>query len=186
MVKRLPDPRSRRSREEAGRRCAKQRSEPGSDKRGTKVDELHLLQLELIERITALVALAAPMQQESAEPAQPGTGVDAPGMVVPGNAVPTTPEPKDLPLGWLVHYLVGVAYALVFWIFLVPVPVFTATAGSGLVFGALSVAVPWFYFMPCLGKGVMASKTAMPLKACSLALANHLVFGLAMALAFSL
>lgn len=97
-----------------------------------------------------------------------------------------SPEPKELPLGWLVHYLVGVAYALVFWIFLVPVPVFTATAGSGLVFGALSVAVPWFYFMPCLGKGVMASKTAMPLKACSLAVANHLVFGLAMALAFSM
>jgi hypothetical protein len=36
-------------------RCVKQRSEPGSDKRGAKVDELHLTPLELIARITALV-----------------------------------------------------------------------------------------------------------------------------------
>ena len=35
--------------------CAKQHSEPGSDKRGTKVDELHLTPLELIDRIAKLV-----------------------------------------------------------------------------------------------------------------------------------
>lgn len=36
-------------------RCAKQHSEPGADKRGAKVDELHLTPLELIDRIAALV-----------------------------------------------------------------------------------------------------------------------------------
>jgi hypothetical protein len=36
-------------------RCAKQHSEPGSDKRGAKVDELHLTPLELLERIAARV-----------------------------------------------------------------------------------------------------------------------------------
>jgi hypothetical protein len=36
-------------------RCAKQHSEPSSDKRGAKVDELHLTPLELIARIAALV-----------------------------------------------------------------------------------------------------------------------------------
>ncbi len=36
-------------------RCAKQRSEPNSDKRGTKADELTLTPLALIERIAALV-----------------------------------------------------------------------------------------------------------------------------------
>jgi Putative transposase len=35
--------------------CTKQHSEPSSDKRGAKVDELHLTPLELIERIAALV-----------------------------------------------------------------------------------------------------------------------------------
>jgi hypothetical protein len=36
-------------------RCAKQQSEPGSDKRGARVDELHLTPLELIDRIATLV-----------------------------------------------------------------------------------------------------------------------------------
>lgn len=36
-------------------RCAKQQSEPSSDKPSTRVDELHLTPLELIERIAALV-----------------------------------------------------------------------------------------------------------------------------------
>ena len=135
MVERLPDLRSRRSPEEAGRRCAKQHSEPGSDKRGTKVDELQFTPLERIERIAALVppprthrhryfgvlapnsplraaavALAAPMPQATAEPAQPRTGVGTPGLVVPGNAIPTTPEtvpPNRSPA----HYLWAVLIA---------------------------------------------------------------------------
>jgi len=32
-------------------RCARQSSEPTADRRGTKVDELHLTPLELIDRI---------------------------------------------------------------------------------------------------------------------------------------
>ncbi len=48
-------------------RCAKQHSEPASEKRGVKVDELILTPLELINRIAALV------------PAEPATaGCDAP------------------------------------------------------------------------------------------------------------
>ena len=39
----------------AGVRCVKQRSEPSSDKRGTKAGELTLTPLELIDRIAALV-----------------------------------------------------------------------------------------------------------------------------------
>ncbi len=35
-------------------RCARQHSEPTGDKRGTKVDELHLTPLELIDCIAAL------------------------------------------------------------------------------------------------------------------------------------
>jgi hypothetical protein len=48
-------------------RCPKQRSEPTSDKRGTKMDEPHLTPLELIDRIAALVtALAQPAASQPA------------------------------------------------------------------------------------------------------------------------
>ncbi len=102
-------------------RCAKQHSEPGSDKRGAKVDELHLTPLELIARIAALVppprthrhryfgvlapnsphraavtALATPAQPAKqvvvqTEPAATGEGV--PGVAPLGQAIPPTPEP---------------------------------------------------------------------------------------------
>ena len=123
-------------------RCAKQRSEPGSDKRGAKVDELHLTPLELIARIAALVppprthrhryfgvlapnsplraaavAFAAPMQQATAEPAQPAAGVGVPGVVVAGNAVPPAPEPVAPPKRSKAHYLWAVLIARIYEVF---------------------------------------------------------------------
>ena len=101
-------------------RCAKQRSEPSSDKRGAKADEMHLTPLRLIERIAALVppprthrhryfgvlatnsplraavtALATPAQPTKqvvvqADPATTGEG--APG-VVPLGHPSSTPNP---------------------------------------------------------------------------------------------
>jgi uncharacterized membrane protein YagU involved in acid resistance len=91
------------------------------------------------------------------------------------------PQANELRVGWCVHYAVSVGYALVFYALMQLLPAFQPSLWDGLVFGALSVAVPWFYFMPCMGKGVMARLTARPVKACSVALANHVVYGVAMA-----
>jgi hypothetical protein len=103
-------------------RCAKQHSEPGADKRGAKVDELHLKPLELIARIAALVppprthqhryfgvlapnsplraavtALATPAQPSKqvvvqTEPANMSEG--APGVTPPGRAMRSHPRPS--------------------------------------------------------------------------------------------
>ena len=123
-------------------RCAKQHSEPSSDKRGPKVDELILTPLELIDRIAALVppprthrhryygvlapnsplraavvamAQAAPSQPAKvpAEPANAGYGV--PG-VTPGNSVPTPPEPAP-PRRSQAHYLWAVLIARIYEVF---------------------------------------------------------------------
>ena len=122
-------------------RCAKQHSEPGSDKRGAKVDEITLTPLELIDRIAALVppprthrhryfgvlapnsplragvtALAQPAKQVvvQAEPANMSEG--APGVVPLGHAMPPTPEsapPKRSPA----HYLWAVLIARIYEVF---------------------------------------------------------------------
>lgn len=42
-------------------RCAKQRSEPASDKRGAKADELHLTPLERVDRIYEALPLLCPL-----------------------------------------------------------------------------------------------------------------------------
>jgi hypothetical protein len=122
-------------------RCAKQHSEPGSDKRGAKVDELHLTPLDLIDRIAALVppprthrhryfgvlapnsplraaavALAAPAQQATAQPAQTDTGVGVTGVAPVGNAAPTQPEPVP-PKRSPAHYLWAVLIARIYEVF---------------------------------------------------------------------
>ena len=125
-------------------RCAKQQSEPTNDKRGAKVDELHLTPLELIERIAALVppprthrhryfGVLAPNSPHRAvavaleTPAQPAkqvvvqtdpaaTGEGAPGVAPLGHAIPPTPEPAP-PKRSPAHYLWAVLIARIYEVF---------------------------------------------------------------------
>jgi hypothetical protein len=123
-------------------RCAKQHSEPSSDKRGPKVDELVLTPLELINRIAALVppprthrhryygalapnsplrtavtalaqAAASQPTKVPPEPANAGDGV--PGFS-PGNAVPTQIEAAR-PKRSAAHYLWAVLIARIYEVF---------------------------------------------------------------------
>ncbi len=87
------------------------------------------------------------------------------------------PVPFELGLGWLTHYLVGIAYAMllvglqgVAWLEQ-PTPL------PALVFGVLTVAAPWFVMQPAMGAGVLALKTPTPLASGLRSLANHTVFG---------
>ena len=123
-------------------RCSKQHSEPTSDKRGARVDELHLTPLELIDRIAALVppprthrhryfgvlapnsplraavtalaqAAAMPLVKAQAEPAITGEG--ALGRVPQGKAVLLTPEPA--PPKRSAHYLWAMLIARIYEVF---------------------------------------------------------------------
>ena len=94
-----------------------------------------------------------------------------------------TPLPHELRTGWLVHYGVSLLYAVLYWL-LIQAHVIQPTWSDGLIFGAVSVVVPWFYFMPCMGKGMMGRRTPNPTKACGVSLSNHLVYGMAMGMVF--
>ena len=122
-------------------RCAKQHSEPSSDKRGARVDELRLTQLELIDRIAALVppprthrhryfgvlapnsslraavtALAAPAKQVVVQTEPAITGEGAPGVVPLGHAMPLPPESVPLKRS-KAHYLWAVLIARIYEVF---------------------------------------------------------------------
>ena len=87
--------------------------------------------------------------------------------------------------GWVVHYVVGIGYAFIYAEFMER-DLLTTSLSDGLLFGFLSVIIPWLFFLPVLGKGIMAKHTPAPAKVCMLALANHCVFGLGMAGGFQL
>ena len=83
---------------------------------------------------------------------------------------------NELFLGWGFHYLVAVAYAMLY-IFLFKQGFISFGVVNGLVFGLISVIVPWFFFMPAMGAGVLANKTPNPILNCILSLLAHGIFG---------
>jgi len=93
--------------------------------------------------------------------------------------------PRELPFGWLVHYAVGIGYAAVY-AALMRAGLLTSSLVDGLLFGIASVVVPWFFFLPVMGKGLMGKHTPAPVRVCTLAMANHCVFGVGMAAGFQL
>ena len=87
-------------------------------------------------------------------------------------------------VGWLVHYGVAVGYAAVY-AWLMHTTILQAGLVDGLIFGVISVAVPWFLFLPCLGKGMLARLTPNPPLVCGLALMMHSLFGVSIGLGFA-
>ena len=88
-------------------------------------------------------------------------------------------RPNEAAAGWALHYIVAVGYAVLY-AALMQAGWLRAGLVDGLVFGLASVVVPWLFFMPALGNGVMARLTPNPPRACAVALVMHAVFGLAL------
>ena len=107
------------------------------------------------------------------------------GKVYNPNIDNENPIINELAIGWVVHYSVAILYSLVFFI-LYNFQVLNASYIDGIVFGFISVIIPWFFFMPLLGKGFLALKTPSPIIACTLAIGSHVVIGLSIGLLFQI
>ena len=94
-------------------------------------------------------------------------------------------ERGDSLRGWLTHYAVGIAYAL---IYLALVSAFASTVSlpSALLFGGITVLAPWLILQPALGKGLFASAAPNPGLMRLLNLATHLLFGAGLYLTWQL
>jgi hypothetical protein len=83
----------------------------------------------------------------------------------------------ECPVGWIAHYTIGVAFALVF---------VGLTSGDWLarptflravLYGIATVVFPFFIMQPSLGLGVASSRAANPTQARLKSLLTHTVFG---------
>ena len=83
---------------------------------------------------------------------------------------------NELMIGWIVHYSVAILYSVFFFI-LLKYEICGASLMNGIIFGLISVIIPWFFFMPVLGKGFLGIKTPSPFLACSLAVGSHIAIG---------
>jgi hypothetical protein len=103
---------------------------------------------------------------------------------IPGGTIRHTsiasaqPKPFECALGWIAHYSIGVALALVFVVFLSGDWIIQPTLAPALLYGIATVVFPFFVLQPSLGLGIASSKAPSPTQARLKSLATHTVFGL--------
>ena len=93
------------------------------------------------------------------------------------NIVSTPPKSAECTVGWIAHYMIGITFAIAF-VALVgdnwlkhPTPI------SAIIFGVVTVLLPFFIMQPAFGLGFAASRTSNPAQARVRSLMNHTAFG---------
>lgn len=93
------------------------------------------------------------------------------------------PVSRELAIGWVTHYAVGIAFAAVLVALQGSDWIHQPTFMPAILTGVATVAMPLFVMQPAMGSGFASSKTPTPLKNCARSVANHAVFGIGMYLA---
>jgi|SRR5688572_27562601 len=88
------------------------------------------------------------------------------------------PVRGELAIGWLAHYLIGMAFASLIVVFQGIGWAEHPTWSTALLVGLGTVVFPLFVMQPAMGAGIAASRTPRPRAARLQSLINHAFFGL--------
>ena len=88
------------------------------------------------------------------------------------------PMPHEALIGWMAHYLIGVAFAALLPAFWGAAWFRDPTIAPALIVAVGTVAAPFFVMQPGMGAGIAASRTSRPGAARLHSLATHAIFGL--------
>jgi hypothetical protein len=80
-------------------------------------------------------------------------------------------------VGWIAHYVIGTVYALVLVAFVSGSWLAQPTLLPAMIFGIVSVLVPYLIMQPSFGLGIAASRTPQPTQARLRSLMAHTAFG---------
>jgi hypothetical protein len=83
----------------------------------------------------------------------------------------------ECPVGWIAHYSIGVAFAVVFVSLMSASWLYRPTVLPALAFGIATVLIPFLTIQPAFGLGIASSKTPSPTKARLKSVITHLIFG---------
>ena len=92
------------------------------------------------------------------------------------NAAPK--KSAECTVGWVAHYVTGVKFGIVFVALTGMDWLYHPTLIPALIFGIVTVSMPFFIMQPAFGLGVAASKSQNPMQARLRSLMNHAVFGI--------
>ena len=90
------------------------------------------------------------------------------------------PKRHECVVGWVAHYSIGIAFALVFLAIQSGDWLAHPTLLPALLFGIATVVFPLFIMQPALGLGIASARTPKPTQARLKSLATHTVFGVGM------
>src|ERR1700741_474205 len=100
------------------------------------------------------------------------------GKFVHASIASAPPKQSECAVGWIAHYVIGAIFALAF-VKLAPIGwLARPTLLPALLFGLVTVLLPYPVVKPACGLGVAASKTPNPTSARLKSLISHGVFGL--------
>lgn len=95
------------------------------------------------------------------------------------DAIAATPPVRgERPVGWIAHYLIGMALAAILLAIWGLDWVRHPTIGPALIVGIGSVAAPFLILQPGMGAGIAARRTPNPAAARLRSLVTHAVFGI--------
>jgi len=100
------------------------------------------------------------------------------GRLVHARIAAADPIPGERPLGWLAHYGIGVAFAV---LLLLIVGLDWARSPSpwpALAVGLGTIVAPWFVMQPGMGAGIAGSRTPNPTATRLRNLGTHTVYGI--------
>ena len=99
------------------------------------------------------------------------------GTFTHSNIASAPQKSAECTVGWIAHYMIGITLAIAF----------VALAGNtwlqhptlipAIIFGVVTVLMPFFIMQPSFGLGLAASKTSNPAQARLRSLMNHIAFG---------
>ena len=88
------------------------------------------------------------------------------------------PVPAERAIGWIAHYLIGIAFAAVLLVVSGIDWARSPTLMPALAVGIGSVVAPFFLMQPGMGAGIAASRTSRPNAARLQSVVTHTIFGL--------
>lgn len=100
------------------------------------------------------------------------------GKVFHKNIMQTEPVKGELFIGWLAHYLIGINFAILLFLFYGKEWIDNPDIYSAVVFGIITVVAPLFIMQPAFGFGIASSNLPKPNIRRLKSLFTHLIYGI--------
>jgi len=88
----------------------------------------------------------------------------------------------EKPVSIIIHYLTGIFLVGIFLLLRNKIKIFPGSIHMGLVFGWITILLPWFFFYPCIGFGFMGLDTLEGSNNIVYSIIYHSFFGLGITL----